>query len=964
MGSYQWVLAPLCRTLAAKGRSNSRKRGSAPWAACRPVAEALEGRLVLASAAGVEDVLLPKFIAQIGDSGNQLPTSDAWWALRSQRNMAIDEPVSKVLNIGGHNAFNAINEGFDIVRFFAPNQVLSMRGQLDVGARLIEFDIHDPRELDFSLTRNLILKHGPGPTFLTRLFPYDLDDALAEVTAWLARPENRNEVVYLDIEDATDQSESGADDPLIPKLERHLGSMIYTPDERAADGRWPSRAELVGRGKRVVIFTHRNDADHGRFGAPVGHVDPNGHAWYGASLAFRANGGEDPVADRGNFHQARVDQVGTVPSEDANVFFATQSDGIRVPGSAPRHTASDVRRDARLNVDFIKMDFLFTDDEDSGLGNNVLPTNDPFYDAPEGNRIELLENAVWSWATHDPAVDRQMFQDLTPGDGTGFATFRLIEERLDFATAQNLAEIGVAARGNGRDVAVQDTEGRWESVAPTSATPLRFAARSVTANAAGEFDWALTTAASTNWFDGPAFVRDEFGSGFIFAGPVNGFQNAALAAGDAAESVWMNVQDLDRDGNWGVNANRAPTVTSVTVQPATTDEGASVQLTVEFVDDHDGHTVEIDWGDGSVPTIVAVAAQDQQEVVVSYVYQDDHPATGTPSDNLTINVTVTDAGGLSAVGTTAVTVNNAPPVIGSFASDATFADTAAEGTPVSILANFSDAGVRDTHAAVVDWGDGSAPEAVTVHQGAGSGTVIGSHPYAVGGIYTITVSLTDDDTGAAAVTTTAVVRGVGLLNGTLFVIGGGDNDNVGFNRTGKGELRVRSGIVPDKWRAFDAAQVERIIAYLGAGDDHLSLANQAAMPAVIHGGAGDDHLIAGGGPTALLGDDGDDTLIGHVGRNILVGGAGKDRLGGGTSGDVLIGGRTSADQDDNALLAATAAWDAPAIYLVRASAIAAAIAVNDDGDPDKLTGGRAQDLFYAGAGDILNGVKRDERVLQ
>ena len=935
-------------------------------AAPLPLAEPLEDRVVLASASGVEHVLLPKFIAQVGDGDNQLPASDAWWALRSQRNMAIDEPVSKVMNIGGHNAFNSAMEGFGPTRFFAPNQLLSMSGQLDVGARLIEFDIHDPVELDpFQLLkRNLILKHGPGPFFLTRPFPFYVDEALTEVRGWLDRPENANEVIYLDVEDATEQSESGADDPLIPKLQNHLGSTIYTPDERAADGRWPSREELLARGKRVIIFTHRNDDGNGRFGTPVEHVDPNGHVWYGAGPAFRANGGEDPVADRGNFHQSRVDEVGTVPSEDANIFFATQSDGIRVPFSAPRHTASDVRRDARLNVDFIKMDFLFTDDEDAGLGSNVLPTLDPFFDAPEGNRIELLETAVWSWATHDPAVDRQLFTDLTPGDGTGFAMFRLIEERLDFATAQNLSNIGVAARANGRDVAVQNTEGRWESVAPTSATPFRFAARSVTTNALGEHDWRITTGASADWFDGHGIVRDEFGSGFVFAGPVNGFQNAQLAAGDATEPVWINVDDLDRDGNWEVNGNHPPTITSVAIVPATTAEGSAVEVTIEFADAFDGHEVEIDWGNGSAPTVVQVSPAQEQKVVVSYVYEDDHPSTGTPSDAFTVQVTVTDAGGLSDAATAAVVVNNLAPVVGAFASDATLDDPGAEGEPVNLLASFSDAGVLDTHVAVVDWGDGGAPEIVTVNQGAGGGTVTGSHAYAAGGIYSITLVLTDDDTGAATATTTAVVSGVGLSNGTLFVIGGVGDDNVSFHRTaGDGRLHVNASFIADHSRDFDEAAVERIIAYLGEGDDHLSLSNHATMPAVVHGGRGDDDLISGGGPTALLGDEGDDDLIGHVGRNLLIGGAGNDRLLGGTSGDVFVGGSTGLDQDDAALLAAAVDWNAADPYLLRAAAIAAAIVVSDDADVDRLTGGRAQDLFFVGTDDVLNAVKRDELVL-
>src|SRR5262245_12857470 len=72
----------------------------------RPVFETLESRLALATAGGVENVLLPEFIAQMADpNGNQLPASDAWWALRSQRNMAIDEPISKVQNFAAHNAF-------------------------------------------------------------------------------------------------------------------------------------------------------------------------------------------------------------------------------------------------------------------------------------------------------------------------------------------------------------------------------------------------------------------------------------------------------------------------------------------------------------------------------------------------------------------------------------------------------------------------------------------------------------------------------------------------------------------------------------------------------------------------------------------------------------------------------------------------------------------------------------------
>ncbi len=936
--------------------------------------EVLESRQVMATSGGVENILLPEFIAQLADpNGNQLPASDAWWALRSQRNMAIDEPISKVMNFAAHNAFNSLNEGFRIVPFFGPNQILSLSGQLNLGARSIELDIHDPvgptsNPLEF--TRALILKHSFPPFIVTRNVPFFLNQALAEVRDWLDRPENHNEIIFLDFEDATEQNENEADDRLLPKLQDHFGSLIYTPAERAADGAWPSRAELISRRKQVVILSHRNDEFHGRFGVPQGFVDPNGHRWFGSSLAFRANGGGDPVSDRGNYKQVSIDDFvfNTAPAEDANAFFSVQSDGLR-NFSARRYDFFDVRNAAALNVDFLKMDFLFGDDEDADLGlNGVLPgdpTFDPFFDIPQDNRIELLEAAVWSWKKNDPAVDRQMFQNLILGDGTGTAMFDFLAariaalgNRLDPATMQNLADIGAAARNNGRDVAVQ-IDGRWHSRAPFAAFARPFAARSVAPNAAGEYEWRVTAGGSTSWSDGNQIVRNEFGSGFVFHGPVNGFQNVQLRNASSGADVWINVHDFDHDGNWQIG-NRAPRITSLNVQPAAIREGESVQLTVAFSDDPEGHVLNIDWGDGSARTVVHANAS-QSFAVASHIYRDDNP-TATAADVYGIHVTLTDDGGSPALASTQVTVSNLAPTIGNVASDATFANPAAEGQAIHILAGFTDRGTLDSHRATVDWGDGSGSQHLAVNQGAGSGTVMGSHAYAVGGVYTITLTLVDDDTGVAKATTTAVITGVGLNNGTLFIIGGQDDDNASVNQTGSGNLTVLANFLRDKSRSFNAAVVSRIIAYLGGGNDHLNVANNIRIPLVVHGGDGNDHLSSGGGPSVLLGDGGNDQLGGQGGRSILIGGYGEDFLVAGTSGDVLIGGNTDSDEDDNALLSAVSTWNAPNNYAARVAAIDALLVVWDDGNQDRLTGGAGLDLFYDGTEDILAAVKKGEVV--
>lgn len=162
----------------------------------------------------------------------------------------------------------------------------------------------------------------------------------------------------------------------------------------------------------------------------------------------------------------------------------------------------------------------------------------------------------------------------------------------------------------------------------------------------------------------------------------------------------------------------------------------------------------------------------------------------------------------------------------------------------------------------------------------------------------------------------------------------------------------------------DAANVDQIIAYLCDGDDHMTIANSILTPAIIHGGADNDHLVAGGGPTVLLGNSGDDMLVGGKGSNVLIGGTGRDRLTGGNSDDVLIGGSTNIDADDDALLAVAIAWkNVNVSYEIRKAAIAAMFVETDDGVQDKLTGSAGRDLFYDGLGDVLTDRKPTEDVL-
>ncbi|MFV2067410.1 MAG: PKD domain-containing protein, partial [Pirellulales bacterium] len=122
--------------------------------------------------------------------------------------------------------------------------------------------------------------------------------------------------------------------------------------------------------------------------------------------------------------------------------------------------------------------------------------------------------------------------------------------------------------------------------------------------------------------------------------------------------------------------------------------------------------------------------------------------------------------------------NVAPAITGLSSSNLTPYTSSADGT-VTINGAFSDpAGSLDTYTAV--WGDGTAPESLVVDQSAD--TFSGGHTYANGGIFTVTVTVADEDGGISdALTTTAAVVGVGEVDGTLYVIGTPGRDDVEIN---------------------------------------------------------------------------------------------------------------------------------------------------------------------------------------
>jgi hypothetical protein len=114
-----------------------------------------------------------------------------------------------------------------------------------------------------------------------------------------------------------------------------------------------------------------------------------------------------------------------------------------------------------------------------------------------------------------------------------------------------------------------------------------------------------------------------------------------------------------------------------------------------------------------------------------------------PSSHL-ISVQVTDSGGLSATDQTTVQVLNVAPTAGAITASL---DPVQVNTTIHSSAGFTDPGALDTHEAIWEWGDGSTSVGA-VTEGEGSGAVSGSHAYTVAGVYTVKLTVTDDDGGS------------------------------------------------------------------------------------------------------------------------------------------------------------------------------------------------------------------------
>ncbi len=173
-------------------------------------------------------------------------------------------------------------------------------------------------------------------------------------------------------------------------------------------------------------------------------------------------------------------------------------------------------------------------------------------------------------------------------------------------------------------------------------------------------------------------------------------------------------------------------------------------------------TVKIEWGDGTAEPAADITLLEtpggegvptQGTIQAGHAYADD--------GEYTVTVMVTDDEGAGASDTFTVTVHDVAPAV-----EAGKDQRVTKGSFLTLdSAQFSDPGFddeveaviwREDFTATIDWGDGTTESAagITLVETPGSegvattGTIQAGHVYVDNGVYTVTVTVTDDDGGA------------------------------------------------------------------------------------------------------------------------------------------------------------------------------------------------------------------------
>ena len=254
-----------------------------------------------------------------------------------------------------------------------------------------------------------------------------------------------------------------------------------------------------------------------------------------------------------------------------------------------------------------------------------------------------------------------------------------------------------------------------------------------------------------NWGDGTIVTVPSVGKTPVTVTHLYADDNPT---GTTADSMTVTVTDpqTGKTAADSIAVNNIVPVVGATFASAV-DEGTQVSVDVTVTDPgNDSQTVLVTWGDGSSTSVpMEAGVKNGTLITVTHTYDDDNP-TFTPHDIVAVSVTVLDDDLGFASSDALVTVRNVAPTV-TASADVTLDEF---GT-ATVSASFTDPSLGDTHGYQINWGDGNVTALV---QPPASRAFTETHQYGDDGIFTITVTVADDDSGTGVDTVIATVNNI------------------------------------------------------------------------------------------------------------------------------------------------------------------------------------------------------------
>ena len=232
------------------------------------------------------------------------------------------------------------------------------------------------------------------------------------------------------------------------------------------------------------------------------------------------------------------------------------------------------------------------------------------------------------------------------------------------------------------------------------------------------FDWDTSTATSSKAVLSPRYLDSD---GVVFEYTFEDGDVVQTGVIDPVTTLQLDLESVViEEGEMAVLDGMFVT----SVMPLTAFQTASQGMSSSLVSRAGTFNVTIDWGDGSVETLVTM-----ELFSASHVYVDD----GTFGIDVTVTGQTVSAG-------TVITVANRTPEIGSLTQSSDASTLEAVPVTIDLTASFTDGGALDTHDAEWNWDDGTSTSQVSV-----TSPINASYTYLSAGLYVPSIVVMDDD---------------------------------------------------------------------------------------------------------------------------------------------------------------------------------------------------------------------------